>query len=81
MAVSFDLIQKAGSWFSMDGERIGQGKDNVKKYLMENPEIAEELEEKIREKLYAAKNNAPAAPAQPAGRAVDVSADDFNDED
>ncbi len=79
MAVEFDLIQKAGSWFSMNGERIGQGKDNVKKYLQENPEIANELEEQIREKLYTAKPGA--APAQPAGRPVDVSADDFNDED
>ena len=81
MAVDFDLIQKAGSWFSMNGERIGQGKDNVKKYLMENPEIADELEAQIRERLYTAKPGTAAAPAQPAGKAVDVSADDFFDED
>ena len=81
MAVEFDLIQKAGSWFSMNGERVGQGKDNVKKFLIENPEIAAQLEAQIREKLYAAKQNARPTPAQPAGKAVDVSAEDFNDED
>ena len=81
MAVDFDLIQKAGSWFSMNGERIGQGKDNVKKFLIENPEIAAELEEQIRERLYSRPNaESKAQPAQPAGRAVDVAADDFDDE-
>ena len=49
MAVNLDIIEKSGSWFSYNGERIGQGRENVKAYLQENPEIANELEEKIRE--------------------------------
>ena len=49
MAVNLDIIEKAGSWFSYNGERIGQGRENVKKYLKENAEILEEVEEKVRE--------------------------------
>ena len=49
MAVNLDIIEKAGSWFSYNGERIGQGRENVKKYLKENPDILEEVEEKVRE--------------------------------
>ena len=48
IAVSLDIIEKSGSWFSYNGERIGQGRENVKKYLEENPEVAKEVEEKIR---------------------------------
>lgn len=53
MAVENDLIKKAGAWFSYNGERIGQGRENAKKYLAENPEVAFELEQKIRE-IYGA---------------------------
>ena len=49
MAVNLDIVEKAGSWFSYNGERIGQGRENVKKYLKENPEMLEEIEEKVRE--------------------------------
>ena len=48
MAVNLDIIEKSGSWFSYKGERIGQGRENVKKYLADNPEVAKEVEEKIR---------------------------------
>ena len=54
MAVNLDIIEKAGSWFSYNGERIGQGRENVKKYLVENPDIAKEVEEKIRDNFKAA---------------------------
>ena len=54
MAVNLDIIEKAGSWFSYNGERIGQGRENVKKYLKENPKILEEVEEKVREELPSA---------------------------
>jgi recombination protein RecA len=79
MAVQMDIVQKSGSWFSMGDERIGQGKDSVKNYLMSNPEIAEEVEAKVRENLM--KASAPKAPAKAADRPVAVSADDFDDED
>ena len=49
MAVNLDIIEKAGSWFSYNGERIGQGRENVKKYLAQNPELLSEVEEKVRE--------------------------------
>ena len=47
-AVALDIVKKSGSWFSYDGERIGQGKDNVRKFLEENPPICDEIEAKIR---------------------------------
>ena len=49
MAVNLDIIEKSGSWFSYNGERIGQGRENVKKYLTDNPEILEDVEKKVRE--------------------------------
>ena len=49
MAVNLDIIEKSGSWFSYDGNRIGQGRENVKKYLKENPEIMAEVEKKVRD--------------------------------
>ena len=49
MAVNLDIIVKSGSWFSYKGERICQGRDNVKKYLMDNPKIMDEVEKQVRE--------------------------------
>ena len=49
MAVNLDIVEKAGSWFSYNGERIGQGRENVKRYLHENPEMLEDIEKKVRE--------------------------------
>ena len=81
LAVQYDIVQKSGSWFSMGDERIGQGANSVKEYLMNNPEIAAEVEAKVREKLMAATQVAPKAAAKAAEKAVAVSADDFDDED
>ena len=80
MAVQMDIVQKSGSWFSMGDERIGQGKDSVKTFLQNNPEIAEEVEAKVRENLLTAAS-APKSPAKAAQHPVVVSADDFDDED
>ncbi len=49
IAVNLDIIEKSGSWFSYDGERIGQGRENVKKYLLDNPAVMDEVEKKIRD--------------------------------
>ena len=49
--VKLGLIEKSGAWYSYNGEKLGQGKENAKKYLKEHPEVAEELEELIKEKL------------------------------
>src|ERR1700733_3836109 len=51
LGVLHNIVDKAGAWFSYNGTRIGQGKDNVRNYLKEHPKIAEEIEGKIREKL------------------------------
>lgn len=51
MAVELNVIQKTGSWFSYNDEKIGQGKENAKQFLRENPEIYNEVESIIREKL------------------------------
>jgi len=49
LAVNLDIIEKSGSWFSYNGTRIGQGRENVKQYLLDNPEIMKEVEQKIRD--------------------------------
>ena len=48
LAVNLDIIEKAGAWFSYNGERIGQGRENVKKYIENNPELMQELDQKVR---------------------------------
>ncbi|MGV6859670.1 MAG: recombinase RecA [bacterium] len=53
MGVKEGFVDKAGSWYSYNGERIGQGKENVRTYLKEHPEMAEEIEGRLREKLLA----------------------------
>ena len=49
LGVGADIVEKSGSWFSYDGQRIGQGRENTKTFLQENPEIANSIEQKIRE--------------------------------
>ena len=81
LAVQMDIIQKSGSWFSMGDERIGQGANAVKEYLMNNPDIAAQVETQVRENLWKLNTGAPKAPAKAADKAVAVDADDFSDED
>jgi recombination protein RecA len=45
------LVEKSGSWYSYNGERIGQGKENARNFLEQHPDIARDIETKIREKL------------------------------
>ncbi|HHH47593.1 MAG TPA: recombinase RecA [Gammaproteobacteria bacterium] len=51
LGVQEGIIDKSGAWYSYNGDRIGQGKDNVRSFLKENPQIAEEIEAKVRAKL------------------------------
>ena len=51
LGVNLDIVEKSGSWFSYNGARIGQGRENAKKYLEENPEIMAEVEKKVRDKF------------------------------
>jgi recombination protein RecA len=49
MGVNHRIVEKSGAWYAYKGEKIGQGKDNTREFLKENPAIAEEIEQKIRE--------------------------------
>ena len=81
LGVKLGLVQKSGSWYSMGETRIGQGRDSAKQYLRDNPEIAAKLEADIRRDFHKLMSNQSRIAAKAAGRAVDVSADDFKDED
>lgn len=50
LGVQFDIVKKAGTWYSYNEERIGQGRDNAKKYLIDNPKLAQDIERQIKEK-------------------------------
>ena len=77
LAVRLDIIQKSGSWFSMGETRLGQGKDTVKKHLQDNPELADQIEAEIRANSFKLMSRQSQIAARAAGRAVDVSAEDF----
>jgi recombination protein RecA len=76
LAVKLELIEKGGAWFTVGEARI-QGRDNVKLYLLDNPDVMDELEQKIRENSFKLMSPQAKKAAQAAGRAVDISADDF----
>ena len=81
LAVRLDIIQKSGSWFAMGETRLGQGRDAVKQLLRDDPELAEKIEEEIRANSFKLMSKQSQVAARAAGRAVDVSADDFEDDD
>ncbi len=58
LAVDLDIIEKSGSWFSYNGEKIGQGRENVKRQLAENPKFMQEVEKKVRDNFNKAFENA-----------------------
>ena len=57
LGVKHDIVDKAGAWYSYNGDRIGQGKDNVRNFFKQHPEIAQDIEQQLRAKLL---NKAPA---------------------
>ncbi len=69
LGVTAGIVDKAGAWFSYNGERIGQGKDNVREYLRERPAMAIEIENRVREKLGVA----PRVGGAPAGKPAKAS--------
>ena len=79
LGVKLDILQKSGSWFAMGETRLGQGRDAVKQYRKDNPELAEHIESEIRANSYKLMSKQAQIAARAAGRAVDVSADDFDD--
>ena len=80
LAVQLELINKSGSWFSIGDERIGQGRDNAKLYLQEHPDVADRIEQEVRENMWKLQGSRAKPPIAPASKAVNVSADDFDDE-
>lgn len=67
LAVKYDIIHKSGAWFSYNESRLGQGRDNVKEYIRQNPEFMAEIETQVRQKLAeessAARVTKPVSPA------------------
>jgi recombination protein RecA len=66
IGVKEGIVDKSGAWYSYSGDRIGQGKDNARQFLKEHPDMAAEIEAKIRDKLLpkGAAEEAPAAEAE-----------------
>ena len=60
--VEHGIIDKAGSWYSYGSDRIGQGKENVRQYLLTNPEVASDIEAQIRARMMPEPEVEPAAP-------------------
>ena len=81
LGAKLDLVQKSGSWFAMGETRLGQGRDAAKQYLKDNPEVCDKLEADIRRTAYKLMSSQARAAAKAAGRAVDISAEDFADAD
>src|SRR5215468_6989325 len=67
LAVTHNLVEKSGAWYSFQGERIGQGRENARVFLKENTDIREKLENALRKKLEIPGPNSNAAPAAPNG--------------
>jgi len=76
LGAKLDIIEKSGAWYTIEGLRF-QGRDNVKEYLKENPDIADKLEADIRRDSLKLMSPQEKAAAKAAGRAVDIDADDF----
>ena len=79
LGVTYDLVKKSGAWFSLaeSGERMGQGRDNAKQFLRDHPDIAEDLEAKVRAAIVEAREKAQAErksrAARPAAQPVGAS--------
>jgi len=69
LGIEHRLVEKAGAWLAYKGDKIGQGSDNARQYLRDNPKIADEIEKALRAKLFPATK--PAAPATAAARGKD----------
>jgi recombination protein RecA len=78
IGVKLDIIDKAGAWFTCCGNRL-QGKEAVKDFLKNNPEACDEVEKQIRENAYKLMSKSKEAPGISVRKAIDVSADDFDE--
>jgi recombination protein RecA len=69
MGVDQGILRKSGAWYTYEGDQLGQGKENARKFLRDNPDIANEIEKRIKDKLgigatLDAEESAPAAPVE-----------------
>ena len=78
LAVNLDIVEKSGAWFSYNGERIGQGRENAKKYFEDNPKIMDEIEQKVRDNYNEAFEKSLADDA-PKSEETEDEADDFEE--
>jgi recombination protein RecA len=60
MAVEMGIAKKSGAWFTYDGEQMGQGRENAKNFLLENPEIMVQMAERVRQQAGVGADDAPA---------------------
>ena len=70
MGVEHGILRKSGAWYTYEGDQLGQGKENARRFLAENPDVANEIEKRIKEKLgigpqLGAEGETPAAPVAP----------------
>jgi recombination protein RecA len=61
LGVKYNFVDKAGAWYSYNGDRIGQGKENVRLFLKDNPDIANAIEKQIRDELMPSRKQKDAA--------------------
>ena len=88
LATEEDIVEKSGAWFAYKGQKIGQGRENAKEYLKQNPAVMAEIEEQVREKnglpedpfAEEAAKAAGAASTEPASGAPEVSEEKTTDE-
>ncbi|MCC7246888.1 MAG: recombinase RecA [Saprospiraceae bacterium] len=76
MGSEYDILQKSGAWYSYNGAKIAQGRDAAKQFMRDNPEIALELEQKIKERIISG-----SSAAKPAGASLKVAGDDDSEDD
>ena len=86
IATELDIIHKSGAWYSYDGNKIGQGRDNTKDFLTNNPDVMAEIEEKIKEQkqnlvMASKRSKKAAALSEAAAAAVSAMAGEDNSED
>lgn len=71
LGVEYNIINKSGSWFSYNGDKLAQGRDATKKLIQDNPELADELESKIMDAMYSADHGGPRPAPKPAEKDAD----------
>jgi recombination protein RecA len=80
IAVEYEIVKKSGAWYTYEGEQIGQGRENVKKFLMENPDLVMEIQDRVLREVGLSPNSAEAIPNGEAGIGDEVAVGDPDDQ-